>query len=146
MSAFREPQPPTADEAPPSELPFTPKEAQADADKTWMSGFGAMLLPVGVAGTLTMLFSPTAGVVGFLVAGVGAAVWRRRTHDPMVLRVRAGALELGTQKNGRTSLTISLRDLLNVRLDTREVRRLQESAHAIAGVRFDDTRAVLSTD
>jgi hypothetical protein len=146
VSAFREPEPPPANEAPPAELTFTPKEAQSDAEKTWMSGLAMTLLPIGVAGALGAIVSPTAGAVGFLVAAAAAVAWRKHAHDPMVLRVRAGALELGTQKKAKTSLTIPLRDLLNVRLDTKEVRRLQEGSHAIIGVRFDDTRAVASTE
>lgn len=103
-------------------------------------------VPLGVALVAATQLSPGVAVVAGGVTAAALLAVRKLQNDPLVLRVRDRRLEVGHVRKKAVRFASSLDDLVDVRLDTKEVRRLQEGAHAVSGVRFDDTRTVSTTE
>lgn len=128
------------------ELLFTPKAAQADAEKAWMGATSIVLAPLIVGVVIGALVSPTAAVVVFGGGVVSLSVVRKLLNDPVALRVGERRLVVERVRRKKVLFEASLEELVDVRLETKEVRRLQEGAHAVTGVRYDDSRTVTSTE
>lgn len=142
MSTYREN---AAPEAKSGELLFTPKAAQADAEKAWFAGTGLVALPL-VLGIGLAQVNPWGGYVGFGIGAACSLLWRKYRNDPVVLRVDGGRFTVGHVRKKAVAFDVALADLLDVRLETKEVRRLQEGPHAVVGVRYEDSRTVTSTE
>lgn len=101
----------------------------------------AMSLPVGVAGILSMLVGPTAGLVGLVASGALGIWWWRRPPPPgVVLRVEGGALIVQRGADKWPGIRYPLVDLVDVALDTKTIQRVEDGGSAIPGMRFVDSR------
>ncbi len=102
--------------------------------------FQLFTLPVLTAVLLSVLVTPTAGLVGLVAAGA-FLVWRwRRRGDPdtIVMVIESG--ELVVHAGRRPVARVRLRDVEDVALDTKSIRPLQEGGSAIPAVRFIDSK------
>ena len=130
-----------------AELVFAPKAAQADGEKAWMSA-----TTYGLAGgfssaaLLSVLVSPTAGLAGLVGAFALGVYLAKRSGKKRVLVVTKGVLEVKDAPTKPAVFATPLADLLDVRLDTKEVRRLQEGTNTVTGVRYEDNRSVTTTE
>lgn len=132
---------------PTAELVFAPKAAQADSDKAWMSATTYGLVGgFSAAALLSVLVSPPAGLVGLVSAFALATYVAKRTAKKRILVVSDGVLEVKDGPKKAPVFATPLGDLLDVQLDTKEVRRLQEGTNTVTGVRYEDNRSVTSTE
>ena len=95
-------------------------------------------VPVVVAIPLSLLISPTAGLVGMIASAV-AVVWgfKRGGKRGIVLSVDAGTVIV--TERGKPRDRFSLEELVNVRLDIKTIQRVQEGSGMVAATRFIDT-------
>jgi hypothetical protein len=102
--------------------------------------FQLFTAPLMVAGLLSVVLSPTAGLLGLVATGVIVIwMWRRRKQaDRIVLAVESGDLIVGA--GGRPIARMRLGDLEDVALDTKSIRPVQEGGSAVPAVRFIDSK------
>ena len=108
--------------------------------------FQLFTLPALTAVILSIVATPTAGLVG-LVGAAALTVWwhrRRARGERLVLSVVSG--ELVARAGSRELARVRLRQLEDVALDIKTIRPVQESGSAIPAVRFIDSKVGPSID
>src|SRR5262249_8410260 len=104
--------------------------------------FKLLTLAALAAWALSRWISPTAGLVALimvLVFGI-RKLWIEGRSSGVILRVRGSQLEILSHRRRRHRASIPLADLRDVILDTKTIRRVQESQSAVPQVRFIETR------
>jgi len=101
--------------------------------------FQLFTVPLLVGIALTMLATPTAGLVGLIAAGAGSIWWWRRAPHAggVVLFVDHGELRLLSSDRKHEKECFALDDV-DVVLDTKTIQRVQEGGSAIPAMRFID--------
>jgi hypothetical protein len=131
-----------------------PKElALAGVRVTWNRAPYAVLvklvsLPLIVAGTIAALGSPTGGLIGGVAAAV-FGVWRNKkatTSNPYLFRVDGGALRVIGSDGVREIARFDLEELLDVRLEIKTVKMVQEGSSLVPAVRFIETKVADEVD
>lgn len=136
---YREPAEPSPSEAAPSELVVETSDARRSTTYAlWLQLFA---LPPVVAVVLSAAVSPEVGLAGLVASAAGAlAWWRRPRRAGLLLRVASGDLTVSTLADGKVAVSIPLRELLDVRLDTKTIQPLQESGSAVPALRLLEAR------
>lgn len=139
-AAYREPSAPSPGEAPPDELVYRPDTREPSTLAGSM--FLLFTLPAVVGAAVSVVLTPTAGLVA-LVASAGGAVWLRRRRlgqAGAVLRVRRGSLLVLDGRGGTVRAELPLADLRDVALETKTIQRVTDGHSAIPAMRFADSR------
>ena len=125
-----------------------PKEA-APADLLYVAvnregnskPFVVVTLPAVLGIVLATFGTPSLAPVGIAVSlGLGLWLWRRRPTQGVVLRVEGDQLRVLSRSGKVEKARFRLDDLVDVALDTKTVRPVQEGASAIPAMRFIATR------
>lgn len=135
---YREPASRDPDEPPPpAELFFESEDPEARRGSS-VAMFQIFSVPPLVAVVLAGVFSPEAGLGGLVVSAVGAFVWwKRPKRDGFTFRV--DDVLTVTASGGKEPLVrLPLADLLDVKLDTKTIQRVQEGSSPIPAVRFSE--------
>lgn len=123
---------------PPAELVYTATDASRRGSSA-VAMFQLFSVPLIIGVALSMIVTPTAGLIGMIAGALGAVWWWRRAPHAggVVLRVENGELRVlsGNRKNEKERF--SLGDV-DVELDTKTIQRVQEGGSAIPAMRFID--------
>jgi hypothetical protein len=130
--------PPEPEARPPAELVYSATDASRRGSSA-VAMFQLFSVPPVVGVALTMLLTPTAGLVGLVAAGIGSIWWWRRAPHAggVVLRVEDAELRILSGNRKQEKERISL-DEVDVELDTKTIQRVQEGGSAIPAMRFID--------
>jgi hypothetical protein len=113
-----------------------------DANRgTAVAWFQLFSLPLVFGVALSVAVTPMVGLAG-IVAGTAFAVWYRRRarhREGAVLRVEEGKLLVSSRGQRLPKAVFALRDLSDVVLDVKTIRRVQEGDSPIPAVRFTHT-------
>lgn len=136
---YREPAEPSPAEATSSELVLEISDARRSTTYAlWLQLFA---LPPAVAVVLSAVVSPEVGLAGLVASAAGALAWWRRPREAgFLLRLASGDLTVSTRADGEVAVSIPLRELLDVRLDTKTIQPLQESGSAVPALRLLEAR------
>jgi hypothetical protein len=123
---------------PRSELVVTlsPQDRQSSATAL----FQLFTAPLMVAVLLSVILSPTVGLLGLVATGAFVVwMWRRRGQaGRIVMAVESG--DLIVQAGRRPLARMRLEDLEDVALDLKAIRPVQEGSSAIPAVRFLESK------
>jgi hypothetical protein len=102
--------------------------------------FQLFTLPALAGVILSVVVTPTAGLVGLLGTAALTVWWyrRRARGERLVLSVVSG--ELVARAGSRELARVSLRQLEDVALDIKTIRPVEEGGSAIPAVRFIDSK------
>ena len=137
---YRELPLPSPDEVPPSELVYPAVEQDAHTGSA-VAMFKLFTLPMLAGVMMSVATTPTFGLVA-LVATAAFVLFRMRkakSSSWVVVRVEAGEAVLIAHEDKSTKGRFRLADL-DVTLDTKTIRRVQEGQSAVPAVRFLDSR------
>lgn len=132
--AYREAEPPTIPEAPPTELAYRPMTRRRASGLVVMQ---VVAIPFAVGFALSFVH-PSAGLAGLVASAVFLVWWwRRPTAAAATLRVRAGTLHVYFGDRSEAE-SIALRKLRDVVLDTKTIQPVMDGGSAIPAMRVID--------
>jgi hypothetical protein len=137
---YRELPRPSEHDIPPSELVYPAVEHDVRTGSA-VAMFKLFTLPALVGAAMASAMTPTLGLVG-LVATAAFILWRAqraKSSSWIIVRVEGGEAVLIAHADKRTKGRFRLADL-DVTLDTKTIRRVQEGQSAVPAVRFLDSR------
>ncbi len=91
---------------------------------------------------------PVAAVIGAVVTAAMLVFWWRGAHGAQdcVLRVERGELLVRSRKSTKVRALLRLDDLVDVVLESKQVRRLQDGANPIPALRFVESQVAPEVD
>ncbi|HVH41093.1 MAG TPA: hypothetical protein VM925_02085 [Labilithrix sp.] len=103
--------------------------------------FQLFSLPVVFGVAISTAISPAVGLMAMIGGGCFSVWYRRRAarREGAVLRVEEGELHVLSRDGRGIKGRMRLRELTDVVLDVKTIRRVQDGASAIPAVRFTDT-------
>jgi len=135
---YRQSADPDPGDGPPSELVVA--LGGQDRRSSAVLLFQLFTLPAVAGALLSVVVTPTAGLVGLLGTAVLTVWWyrRRARGERLVLTVVSG--ELVARAGSRELARVRLRQLDDVALDVKTIRPVQEGGSAIPAMRFIDSK------
>jgi hypothetical protein len=136
---YRIPDLPDRSEPPPSSLVYEAID-RGQSQSSSVVFFKLFSLPVVASVAAAVVVGPTAGL--FALVGTAAFAWTRRARTKMgaILRVEEGVLFITSRSTGAELLRLKLREVVDVRLDSKTIQRVVEGGSAIPAMRFLDSR------
>lgn len=136
---YRNPELPEHSEPPPSSLVYEAVD-RGQSQSSAVVFFKLFALPAQAGVLAAVVIGPTAGLL--TLVGTAAFAWTRRARTKMgaLLRVEEGVLVITSRRTGAELLRLKVRDVVDVRLDSKTIQRVVEGGSAIPAVRFLDSR------
>jgi hypothetical protein len=140
FAAYRIPRLPETPEPPPRELEY----AALDRDRERgfvVASFQLFSLPLLLGLATASALTPWLGLAA-TIGGVVFSLWHRRSSSRRagaVLRVEEGQISILSRDRRTLRSRFPLRELADVALDLKAIRRVQDGASLIPAVRFTDT-------
>ena len=131
---------PETPEPPPRELVYEAVDRDTNRG-TAVAWFQIFSLPIVFGVVVSIATTPAAGLVAIVAASVFAVWYRRRSRhrEGAILRVEEGQLLVINRGQRVPRATFALRDVSDVVLDVKTIRRVQEGDSPIPAVRFTNT-------
>ncbi len=123
----------------PNELVYASTDASA-RNKPVMALLQLISLPVVVAGTLSILVSGTAGLIGLGASSVFAVWWWKRAPKLAEKTLRVDRGTLFVMRGKHEEARYDLKNLVDVVLESKTVQKIQEGGSAIPAMRFIDSQ------
>ncbi len=139
MLPYRDATPQRSSDDRPTELVF--RARNRDARNRLSMGVVQLFTLPAIAGSCGgSLGGPWAAVLAMAAVGLGVGAWWRRSQkgDEFVLRVRDGRLSV--RRGARDVLALRLKDLADVVLDTKAIRKVEEGSSMLGALRGLDLR------
>jgi hypothetical protein len=140
-AALRDPK-----EAPPARLVYAAVER--DRHKKGMAILQVIALPALVAGALSVVVTPTVGLIGMIATAAGLVWWWRRAPNTQgaVLEVTSGELHVFGRSSKRERTCFRLSELEDVALDIKTIRRVEDGSSAIPAIHVIESRVAPDVD
>src|SRR5579859_1911401 len=137
--------PPESERDTPAELVCTPLDRDRRSQPA-LAVFQLFAAPLVVGAATSLVATPTVAFAAMLVsAGILWWWWRRTARGKsVVFRVERGSLCLFLPRS--IGASIPLADVVDVALDTKTIRPIQEGSSAIPAIRFIDSRVAPEVD
>ena len=123
--------------APPAELVFESEDPESRRGSS-IAMFQIFSVPPLVAVVLAGVFSPEAGLGGLVVSAIGAFVWWKRPRKTGFTFRVDDLLTVTAMGASAPLVRVPLADVLDVKLDTKTIQRVQEGSSPIPAVRFSE--------